>query len=106
MITQRKILFSAQALAVATVTADFEITNCVVVGFQLTMTGGTPAGSAVVQASNDGVNWVNLATAQTISAAGSLFWTYGDLGYALTRLSVTLTSGTTTATATAIGKGY
>jgi hypothetical protein len=106
MITQRKVLFNAQTLVVATVTADFEITNCVVVGFQLTLTGGSPVGNAVVQGSNDGVNWTNLATAQTISAAGSFFWTYGDLGYALTRLSVTLSSGTTVATATAIGKGY
>lgn len=52
-------------------------------------------GSAIVQASLDGINWSDLTgTQQSISAAGPLLWVLSDIGgIRMLRLSVTISAG-------------
>lgn len=59
---------------------------------------GTVAGTITVQGSNDNENWVNTATASTISAASTSLLNVADANYQYVRLQVVMTEGASTVT--------
>lgn len=73
---------------------------------------GTPVGDLIFQVSNDDVplasqvvNWNNIATAVSISAAGSNLQNFIGTNYKWLRVFYDRTSGTGTLTVTLCGKG-
>lgn len=67
---------------------------------------GTPTGTIVLQASADGLTWINISTmAAPAGSASAGFNEQKAIGYAFCRVAYTFTSGAGTLTVNYSGKG-
>lgn len=100
------LLTSTATSGTDTVTSSaVDLRQCWAWALHYTFVGGTPAGNLSFQASMDGSNWVNIEAATAISAAGSGYKNFSDIGYAYGRVSYTNTSGTSALTVRVSKKG-
>ena len=77
-------------------------TNCAI---QAVFSGSTPTGTFHLKASNDGVTYTTIDSADTsISASGDILWNITNIGFAYLELVYTRVSGTGTCTVTAFVK--
>lgn len=103
----RKQIFSGQTVANTTINSEaIDITNYIGAGFQVDLTGAGIAGTVKVQASNNGINWVDVAGAsQAIAGPNSYFFNVSLMFHALLRVQVISTNANVaTCNGTAIGK--
>lgn len=103
-----KKIMNAVVISTATTTYSdtFDMQSYKGAGVQLVPGGtGTLAGSAILQASNDGTNWASFGSSQNLSTTTPLNFNAPDFYFGMLRLAITSTSGTSTCTAIVDAKG-
>jgi len=94
-LTQPSLGFGSSLSATAN-GASIDCQNMSKLSFQVTQTAGSVSWSAVLQLSNDNVNWSDSTATASITAAGSSYIEKVDVAARYCRLRLVRTSGTLT----------
>jgi hypothetical protein len=106
-IIDKKIL-DASAVIADTASEVLDVTHQVGISVQVDWTSTTAAAVLTLQASNDGITWVDLASTVTVNNNSGMEMLYAtDFHYKFARVEVDWTSGSiTTLSLQAIAKGF
>lgn len=97
-------LFNAANISPSSTSAASDVSHCMLLSVQSTISGSSPNGTLKIQASNDNVNWSDLHS-DSVTGNATLLYTDNNPSYQFIRAKWTYASGSGTITNVLCGKG-